>query len=100
MIDCDVVGMNWIELPAGKYRLRGPAAKVSRQQIEVDVSYDEFISHPAEGDWSRIAPLRVLSFDIECAGRKCVRRGPGCPQNPLPPPPARLLRAFARLLPC
>lgn len=24
----------------------------------------------AAGEWSRIAPLRVLSFDIECAGRK------------------------------
>lgn len=22
------------------------------------------------GDWSRIAPLRILSVDIECAGRK------------------------------
>jgi DNA polymerase delta subunit 1 len=22
------------------------------------------------GEWSRIAPLRILSFDIECAGRK------------------------------
>jgi DNA polymerase delta subunit 1 len=22
------------------------------------------------GDWSRIAPLRILSFDIECSGRK------------------------------
>lgn len=22
------------------------------------------------GDWSRIAPLRILSIDIECAGRK------------------------------
>uniref|UniRef100_A0A8C2CN56 DNA polymerase n=1 Tax=Cyprinus carpio TaxID=7962 RepID=A0A8C2CN56_CYPCA len=29
-------------------------------------------SHPAEGEWQRIAPLRVLSFDIECAGRKGV----------------------------
>uniref|UniRef100_A0A8C1XTY8 DNA polymerase n=1 Tax=Cyprinus carpio TaxID=7962 RepID=A0A8C1XTY8_CYPCA len=30
------------------------------------------LSHPAEGEWQRIAPLRVLSFDIECAGRKGV----------------------------
>uniref|UniRef100_A0A673GM87 DNA polymerase n=1 Tax=Sinocyclocheilus rhinocerous TaxID=307959 RepID=A0A673GM87_9TELE len=29
-------------------------------------------SHPAEEEWQRIAPLRVLSFDIECAGRKGV----------------------------
>lgn len=39
-------------------------------QYEVDVGWKDLISHPAEGDWQRIAPLRVLSFDIECAGRK------------------------------
>lgn len=36
------------------------------------ISYDKFISHPPEGEWSRMAPLRILSFDIECAGRKGV----------------------------
>ncbi|KAG7270693.1 hypothetical protein CRUP_005360 [Coryphaenoides rupestris] len=46
MVDCDVVGCCWIELPKG--------------------------NHPAEGEWQRIAPLRVLSFDIECAGRKGI----------------------------
>lgn len=30
------------------------------------------ISHAPEGEWSKIAPLRILSFDIECAGRKGV----------------------------
>ena len=34
--------------------------------------YDDLISHAAEGEYSKIAPLRVLSFDIECAGRKGV----------------------------
>ena len=24
------------------------------------------------GDWDKIAPLRILSFDIECAGRKGI----------------------------
>lgn len=41
-------------------------------QYEVDVGWTDLISHPAEGEWQRIAPLRVLSFDIECAGRKGV----------------------------
>jgi len=27
-------------------------------------------THTHTGLWSKIAPLRVLSFDIECAGRK------------------------------
>lgn len=44
--------------------------QVSLCQYEVDIGWTDFISHPAEGDWQRIAPLRVLSFDIECAGRK------------------------------
>jgi DNA polymerase delta subunit 1 len=25
-----------------------------------------------EGEWQKMAPLRILSFDIECAGRKGV----------------------------
>lgn len=46
-------------------------------QLEVDVLWSDVISHPPEGQWQRIAPLRVLSFDIECAGRKGVSREPG-----------------------
>jgi DNA polymerase delta subunit 1 len=34
--------------------------------------YDTLISHLTEGEWSDIAPLRILSFDIECAGRKGI----------------------------
>ena len=34
--------------------------------------YKDLIAHPAEGDWAKMAPLRVLSFDIECAGRKGI----------------------------
>lgn len=34
--------------------------------------FDSFISHAPEGNWSKIAPLRILSFDIECAGRKGI----------------------------
>ncbi|XP_048473423.1 DNA polymerase delta catalytic subunit [Rhincodon typus] len=84
MVDSDVVGCNWIELPAGKYLLREEQTtgnstatrdnprKVTLAQIEVDVAWTDFISHPAEGEWQKIPPLRVLSFDIECAGRKGV----------------------------
>jgi DNA polymerase delta subunit 1 len=44
----------------------------SRCQIEVDVAWNNFISHEPEGEWSDIAPFRILSFDIECAGRKGI----------------------------
>ncbi|XP_051905089.1 DNA polymerase delta catalytic subunit [Hippocampus zosterae] len=81
MVDCDVVGCCWIELPKGRYRVREEKnamdtsqlpGKESLCQYEVDVAWTDLISHPAEGEWQRIAPLRVLSFDIECAGRKGI----------------------------
>lgn len=32
--------------------------------------YSQLISHAPEGECSKLAPFRILSFDIECAGRK------------------------------
>ena len=72
MTDCSVVGGNWVALPAGSYRL-GPAGggqKATHCQIEASAHYSKLISHAPEGEWARLAPLRVLSVDIECAGRK------------------------------
>ncbi|KIL65558.1 hypothetical protein M378DRAFT_161875 [Amanita muscaria Koide BX008] len=77
MIDTKVVGMNWIEVPAGKYQVVDKDSKKSHCQLEITMSYDAFISHPPEGEWSKIAPLRILSFDIECAGRKGIFPEPG-----------------------
>ncbi|XP_024093674.3 DNA polymerase delta catalytic subunit isoform X2 [Pongo abelii] len=71
MVDTDIVGCNWLELPAGKYALR-LKEKATQCQLEVDVLWSDVVSHPPEGPWQRIAPLRVLSFDIECAGRKGI----------------------------
>ena len=45
---------------------------MSKAQIELDISWEDVFSYPAEGEWQKIAPLRVLSFDIECAGRKGI----------------------------
>lgn len=53
-------------------------------QLEVDVLWSDVISHPPEGQWQRIAPLRVLSFDIECAGRKGLSGEPVLFLLPLP----------------
>ncbi|XP_071104876.1 DNA polymerase delta catalytic subunit-like [Haliotis cracherodii] len=78
MVDAHVVGCNWIEIPAGKYVLRTKDAKdgrlppMSRCQVELDVSWEDFVSHATDGEWSKVAPFRILSFDIECAGRKGV----------------------------
>ncbi|KAG0298991.1 DNA-directed DNA polymerase delta [Dissophora globulifera] len=70
MIDCHVTGANWIELPSGTFQLRDDPN--SNAQINVEISYEKIISHQPEGDWSKIAPLRIMSFDIECAGRKGI----------------------------
>lgn len=70
MIDNDISGANWIELPAGKYTIRPFNENVSRCNIEVDITFNHVISHPCQGVWNAIAPLRILSFDIECQGRK------------------------------
>ncbi|THG23491.1 hypothetical protein TEA_028792 [Camellia sinensis var. sinensis] len=68
MIDCNIVGGNWIEVPAGKYRK--PAKNLSYCQLEFDCLYSDLISHAPEGEFSKMAPFRILSFDIECAGHK------------------------------
>ncbi len=70
MADMHIVGCNWIEIPSGLYKVRDKKDYISRCQLEVDVNCADIISHPAEGEYIRIAPMRILSFDIECAGRK------------------------------
>jgi len=74
MVDTSVVGCSWIELPAASWKLRGQYGhmleRITRCQLEVDVAWDTFIAHAPEGEWSKLAPFRILSFDIECAGRE------------------------------
>ncbi|KAK6639162.1 DNA polymerase delta catalytic subunit [Polyplax serrata] len=77
MVDTGVVGCSWIELPPKTWKIRVKGGNqdvplISRCQIEVDVAWNQFIAHAPEGEWSKVAPFRILSFDIECAGRKGV----------------------------
>lgn len=77
MIDHGIVGGGWVECPAKTYRLRPHGLQVSRCQIECDISCDQLIARdPGNAEWSHMAPFRILSFDIECAGR------PGCFPDP------------------
>ena len=64
--------MAWVEAPAAKYHLIPESQKQSNCQIEAEVSYLDLIAHKPVGEWSKMAPLRILSFDIECAGRKGI----------------------------
>ncbi|KAL2269711.1 hypothetical protein VTJ83DRAFT_1895 [Remersonia thermophila] len=70
MVDTSLAGMAWVEAPAGKYAL--VTTKQSNCQIEAEMSYRDLITHKPVGEWSKMAPLRILSFDIECAGRKGI----------------------------
>ncbi len=65
-----IAGMAWVEAPVGRYSFIRD--KHSNCQIEAEMSYRDLIAHKPVGEWSKMAPLRTLSFDIECAGRKGI----------------------------
>ena len=64
--------MSWVEVESSKYNLIPQKDRQSNCQIEARVNYRDLIAHPHDGEWAKMAPLRILSFDIECAGRKGV----------------------------
>ena len=71
MIDFDITGASWLTLPKGSYALRtAEGEKGTWCQIEADIVFNEIVPRKPEGEWSKVAPLRILSFDIECQGRK------------------------------
>ncbi|OAQ64371.1 DNA polymerase delta catalytic subunit [Pochonia chlamydosporia 170] len=72
MVDCKVQGMSWVEAPAETYKLIPENLRQSNCQIEAEIPYLDLVAHKPEGEWAKMAPLRVLSFDIECAGRKGI----------------------------
>ena len=70
MIDLDIQGADWVEFPKGSYAVRAPDKKLSRCTLEIDVFFNQIVHHECVGEYSDIAPMRTLSFDIECQGRK------------------------------
>ena len=64
--------MSWVEAPQSKYHMIPHRDRHSNCQIEAYVHYRDLIAHHNDGEWAKMAPLRILSFDIECAGRKGV----------------------------
>jgi DNA polymerase elongation subunit (family B) len=59
--------VNWRLLLGGRVLIQHPFILLT-----YSARYDNIVSHAPEGNWSKIAPLRILSFDIECAGRKGI----------------------------
>jgi DNA polymerase delta subunit 1 len=73
MIDMGIGGASWIQLPASKYRLVSLADRKTSATIEARILYSDLVVYPVDDEaWSKIAPLRTLSFDIECAGRRGI----------------------------
>ncbi|KAL8791764.1 MAG: hypothetical protein Q9195_005640 [Heterodermia aff. obscurata] len=72
MIDTGVTGMSWVEAPQSKYHMIPHRERLSNCQIEAQIHYRDLIAHSNDGEWAKMAPLRILSFDIECAGRKGI----------------------------
>ncbi|CCI41600.1 unnamed protein product [Albugo candida] len=70
MIDKEIQGCNWLQAAKGMYSMRSAIEKQSSCQLELDVAFTDLNSHAPTGHWSKLAPFRVLSFDIECMGRK------------------------------
>ena len=70
MIDNNISGADWVELRSSTYSIREANQKMSRCSMEVEVFFNNIIAHESTGVWSTIAPLRILSFDIECEGRQ------------------------------
>ncbi|KAJ1352810.1 hypothetical protein KIN20_009233 [Parelaphostrongylus tenuis] len=72
MAKSGVVGCGWVEIPPRKGTIISKSAQSSRCQIEVEIKLPDLLVHDPEGEWADVAPIRTLSFDIECMGRRGV----------------------------
>ena len=72
MIDLGVVGCGWMEFPPRSYRVVVGDQRRSRTGLEIVVpDWQTIVTHkPTEPGWENVAPIWVLSFDIECKGRR------------------------------
>lgn len=72
MVDSNLTGVNYVQVPATYYSTVNQNFRVTNCQFEFVCNYKNLTSHNPIGSWSSIAPIRILSFDIECAGRKGI----------------------------
>ena len=69
-IDCGIGGASWVGLPKGKYLETHPEKREANTTLEYSISYENLVAYAVDDEqWAHLAPLRILSFDIECAGR-------------------------------
>jgi len=62
MIDQEVQGCNWLELPRSTYRVRQAGELTGRCSLEVDVVYTNVISHPSTGNPPYLFPCCIKFF--------------------------------------
>ena len=81
MTDIDMFGPSWIQVDmfgtpvsTEHFPQFGPVDDIfwynTSCQIHIIADIHQIECFKAEGEWQKIAPLRIMSFDIECAGRK------------------------------
>lgn len=68
MIDLGIVGAGWIKIPQFMYTLRPVNKHISRCTMEFDADYTVVEPLKLDGPFALIAPLRMMSLDIECVG--------------------------------
>ena len=81
MIDKKIVGMSWIRVKHNKYKMIKDLNKISHCQIEAWCDVEDVEPLSTQGEYSKIAPLRILSIDIECAAEG--NRFPQPDRNPI-----------------
>jgi DNA polymerase delta subunit 1 len=67
--DYKLPGQTWFSLPAMTYEvITDPVQRKTNYKVEIDTRYDTIQVHDsAQDQYSSIAPIRIISFDIECA---------------------------------
>lgn len=66
MIDKKINGSAWIEIKPEDFHI--VRYKESHCAIEVEVRHEDMVVHKPGKTWYEIAPIRLLSYDIECLG--------------------------------
>ncbi|CAA7262978.1 unnamed protein product [Cyclocybe aegerita] len=66
MIDSEIKAFTWLKLPSDKYDIVPQERRVSTCQLEVSIDVDDLLICDPVDNKEKMAPLRVLSFDIEC----------------------------------
>ena len=67
-MDKELTGMQWVHLSQQTYTVRKEHLKVSSCQIELDMWEYRLLRFAPIGK-GILAPMRILSFDIECLPR-------------------------------